>query len=257
MDSDIFWGRAGWAEPAFKSLVSERSYSMCTGSHRFKGFWKEENMLGMEQNKSFKGNVKWGYMVQRGAWGGIIRQYLVVAFQNWPLNRIFVRHQIWEDQPQQGSGFDLCLNVILAQRDIQLNSSDKPGIPKPCLSIRYNNSILLRESVNCQMIWDILYRIYLSRVKKLTAILLCSRLQIIEHGWFREFSHFFCDSSIWYTWNRPATNNWSQACMFRPTWKHGSCLQISVSQFHMNNIGWKWAVTAASTDSYTEQYTAP
>jgi len=29
-------------------------------------------MLGMEQNESFKGNVKWVYTVQRRAWSGII-----------------------------------------------------------------------------------------------------------------------------------------------------------------------------------------
>jgi len=39
---------------------------MCVlARHRFKPFRKEENMLGMEQNESFKGNEKWVFTVQR------------------------------------------------------------------------------------------------------------------------------------------------------------------------------------------------
>jgi len=65
-------GPRGPATPAPKNLVSQRWHSVRTGSHRFKEFSKEENMLGMEQNELYKGDVKWLYMVQRHAWSGII-----------------------------------------------------------------------------------------------------------------------------------------------------------------------------------------
>jgi hypothetical protein len=54
--------------PAPKCFVSERS---CTGRHRFKAFDTEENMLGMAQNESLKGNAKWVYTVQTRAWSPI------------------------------------------------------------------------------------------------------------------------------------------------------------------------------------------
>jgi len=72
IDSDISLGWLGWAAPAPKTFVSQRWHSRCAGSHRFKAFRKEENMVGMEQNELFNGNAKWVYMVQRRACSGFI-----------------------------------------------------------------------------------------------------------------------------------------------------------------------------------------
>jgi len=52
------WGPAEWAPPALQSFESERWHSVCAGSNRFKAFRKEGNMLGMEQNEPFKGDVR-------------------------------------------------------------------------------------------------------------------------------------------------------------------------------------------------------
>jgi len=87
------------------------------------------------------------------------------------------------------------------------------------------------------MIRNILHWICFRRVEKLTAILLCNRLWIIQHWWFSEYPEFCRDSSIWCTSNRQATNNWNQTWKFRHTWSHGSHLHISESQFHTENIG--------------------
>jgi len=58
---------------------------------------------------------------------------------------------------------------------------------------------------------------------------------------------FGTEDSIRCTSNRHASNNLNHTWRFRHTWKHGSHSQISLSQFHMDNMQWK---CAASTDSH-------
>jgi hypothetical protein len=91
----------------------------------------------------------------------------------------------------------------------------------------------------------------LRRVEKLTAILLCNWLKISQYGWFIEYPESFRDCSIRCASNRHASNNLNQTWKFRRTWKHGSHSQISLSQFHADNIQWK---CAASTDSHKRIY---
>jgi len=93
---------------------------------------------------------------------------------------------------------------------------------------------------------DIPSWIYLSRVEKLTAILLCNGLKISQYGGFIKYPEFFCDCSIRCASNRHASNNLNQPSTFQRTSKHGSCSQILLSQFHTDNKQWK---CAASTDS--------
>ena len=91
----------------------------------------------------------------------------------------------------------------------------------------------------------------LRRVQKLTAILWSNWLRISQYGWFIEYAESFRDCSIRCASNRHAANNLNQTWMFRRTWKHGSRLQIWLSQFHADNIQWK---CTASTDSQKRIY---
>jgi len=144
----------------------------------------------------------------------------------------------------------MCLNFIPEQGKTWLYSSGKPGIRKLCLRIRYINTISLRQSFYPWMIRDILCWMCLRRVEKLTAILLCNWLWIIQHCWFSEYPEYFGDFGIRCAQNSKATNNLDQSWRSKLPWVLGSCLQISVSQFHTVNIVWWWAVTAAWTDSH-------
>jgi len=79
----------------------------------------------------------------------------------------------------------------------------------------------------------------------------------IQHCRFSEYSEFFCNSSLRCSCNRQDTNNLNHTCRFRCTWYLESCLQGSVSQFHMDNVQWRWYVTAALPNWQKEKCTAP
>jgi hypothetical protein len=91
---------------------------------------------------------------------------------------------------------------------------------------------------------------WLRRVEKLTVILLWNRLKISPYGWFIEYPKSFRDCSIRCASNRQTSNNLNQTWKCTRTWTHGSCLQISLSQFHEDYI----QSPAALTDSHKRIY---
>jgi len=101
------------------------------------------------------------------------------------------------------------------------------------------------DSLSIQGWLDILYWICLWRVEKVTVILFCNWLYIIQHWWLREYPEFYRNSRIQCAWNWQGRKNWNQTWKYRRTWTHRSRLQISESHFHIDNIGRRWGVTAA------------
>jgi len=207
IDSDSSWGRAGWATPEPKGLVSDRWHSVC---------W-EPQIQSIEQNESFKRNAKWVYTVQRRAWSGMICEWWVPDCRNQPLNRTGVLCQIWDHCTRQESGSEVYLNIIPERGNTRLYSLEKPGIRELCLGIRYLNSISRRKSFYPRMIGDILCWICLRGVEMLIAILLCNWLWIIQHGWFSEYPEFFHNSSFQCAWHWEKTNNLNHTWRFKCT----------------------------------------
>jgi hypothetical protein len=70
--SDNRWGRSGWAALTPNSFVSVWWTPSVCWKPQIKHGQKGRNILGMEENEPFKGNVKWVCTVQRRAWSGII-----------------------------------------------------------------------------------------------------------------------------------------------------------------------------------------
>ena len=113
---------------------------------------------------------------------------------------------------------------------------------------------LTRSRLDCLSIpgWlDIWSFICLRRVEKFTVFLLCNWLKISQYGYFIEYPESFGDCSILCASNTHASNNLIQTWRFRRTGKNGSRSQISLSQFHTDNIRWK---CAALTDSHKRIY---
>jgi len=108
-------------------------------------------------------NCSWvmrnGYTWFRGVPGAgwcVNNKWWVVKIGLW----ICVRRQIWDFQPQQVSGSEVCLNIIPERGNTQQYASGKPGICKLCLRIRYINSISHRQFFNHRMIRDELCWMY-------------------------------------------------------------------------------------------------
>ena len=165
-----------------------------------------------------------------------------------------MRCQIWDDHTRQESGPEVWLNFIPERRNTRLNCLVKPGILKPCLRIRYINSISLTQSFYPWMIRDMLYSPGLVSGELRSWLRFSNWLWIIHHCWFREYREFSCDFSIRCAWNRQATHKWNQTRRLRRTWKHESRSQISVSQSHMDNIERRCAVNTASTHFHQQIY---
>jgi hypothetical protein len=163
---------------------------MYAGSHRFKQFRKEENIVVIKQNEAFKGNAKWVYIVQRWAYSGLICNYRVVTCQSRPLNRICAWCQIWEHQTFQESGSEVCLIFIPEGGNTQLYSSGQCGIYVPHIRMWYIHVISLRQSFYPWMSRNQLSRNSLRWVENWTANHLCDWLSIIENFWFSEDPEF-------------------------------------------------------------------
>jgi len=236
IDSVISWGRVAWAAAAYKGLVFEW-WTLCV-------CWPPLIQRIQGGRKYAWNGAKW--IIQgwcevgiRGSAACPELDHIVIlsgGLSKWPLNRISMWCSIWDYQPWQESGSEVCLNSIPERGNTWLHSLGKPGIHEPCLRTRYINLISRRQFFYPWMIRHILCWIWLRKVKKSKVILICHWLWIIQHCWFSEYPELFRNFIVLGAWNRLVKYNSNHTRRFWRTWKLQSHFLIWFSLFHTDNI---------------------